>query len=236
MTIDLAILSLVLLSGLLGLASGAIKQAAHLIGMAFAYLAALPLAAALTPMLAQKLGYPPAAVKVGLSVACFSVLYGVGTFAALCALRKLAGDREKSRLDRAAGFVLGAGKAGVVVFVMLSAVLFFEKPLVQALGKTPEKIEQSNIIALVRRHNLFDAIPFPALDKIQRLMNAAKDPKAAQELMSDPKLKELLNDPKLKEVLQDESVAKALRSGDISALLNNPRIAALLKDSRIAEQ
>jgi len=203
--------------------------------LAFAYLAARPLAAALTPALAPRLGFPPAGVKVALSLLCFSAVYAGGTLLVHLLLKKLAGNREKNRLDRAAGFLLGVGKASAVVFVLLSALLFFEKPLISALGKPSETIQRSAIVKLVRGHNLFDAVSFPALAKIEKLMAAARDPKAARALADDPKLRELLNDPNLRAALQDETVAQALRSGDWSALLNNPKIASLLKDSRIAE-
>lgn len=235
MTLDLGILSVVILSGLMGAMSGALKQAASLIGLVFACLAFRPLAAVLTPMLAERLGYPPAAVKVGLSMVLFSVLFGVGTLASRAVLKKLAGDREKSRADRAIGFALGAGKAGAIAFVLLSAVLFFEKAMAEAMGETPFKMEGSRIADLARRHNLFDSIRLPALDKLRKLAAAAKDPKAAEELMNDPKVKKLLEDPNLKALLQDPATAKALQSGDLSTLLKDPRLAAFLKDSGIAE-
>ena len=235
MALDALLVALLLLLGLQGLASGAISQLAHWAGLGFAYLAARPLAARLTPLLAPALGFSPIGVRVLLSLVCFSVLYAGGTLIVHWALKKLAGNWEKGRLDRSAGFVLGVGKAAAVAFVLLSVALFFEKPLAGAFGKPPESVQRSFLIGLVRKHNLFEAISFPALARIERLLEAARGAHPGDALSDDPKLRELLSDPSLQAALKDETVARALRSGDWSALLNNPEIASLLKDSRIAE-
>ena len=64
MNLDLLIAGLLAVFGLLGLASGAIKQLTHWAALAMAYIAAGPLAGQLTPVLAPRLGLPPVAVKI----------------------------------------------------------------------------------------------------------------------------------------------------------------------------
>ncbi len=156
MNFDLAIAGLLLMFGLLGLASGAIRQLTHWAALALAYVLAWPVAARLTPLLAPKLGFPPAAVKIGLSSLGFFVLYAVGAVVFHFVLAKLAGGRENGRWDHAGGFLLGLGKGTVIVFVVLSVAIYFEKPLTQFAGEPPAAVEKSQVVAFVRRQNVFD--------------------------------------------------------------------------------
>jgi membrane protein required for colicin V production len=237
MNVDLLIAGLLAMFGLLGLVSGAIKQLSHWAGLGLAYVLAWPLAGRLTPLLAPRLGYPPIGVKIGLSVLGFFALYVLGTIAAHFALAKIAGNREKGRLDHAGGFVLGLAKGGVIVFVALSTALFFEKPLTEALGRLPDAAQKSAVVGFVRRHNLFDVVSLPAMAKIQKLAEAARNPQSAQSLESmEPQLQEMLKDPALQSMLKDQHLDEMLKSGDMSAIKNDPRLSALLKDPRISDQ
>ena len=133
--------------------------------------------------------------------------------------------------------MLGLGKGAVILFVAISAALFFETPLTEALGKPPEAVQRSAVVAFVRKHNLFDSVSLPALAKIQKLAQAARNPESAQSLESvEPQLQELLKDPGLQSMLKDGNLEQILKSGDISAIKNNPQISALLKDPRISEE
>lgn len=236
MNFDLLIAALLIILGLLGLVSGAIRQLTHWAALALAYILAWPLASRLTPVLAPKLSLPPAAVKIILSSLGFFGLYALGAVVFHLILAKLAGNRENGRWDHAGGFLLGLGKGTVIVFVALSVAVYFEKPLTQALGRPPAAVENSRTVAFVRRHNLFDSVPAPILAKIEKLAAAARDPESGQSLESlEPELKGLLKDPHVQSLLKDGNLDQILKSGDISALKNDPRFSALLKDPRITE-
>jgi hypothetical protein len=158
----------------------------------------------------------------------------IGTLAAGRLLSKLFPDRQGGRGDRAFGFALGAGKGAVLVFAALSLLLFFEKPLTQALGAPPPSVRKSRIVAFTRRHDLFEAVPVPALAGLQKLIDAAKSPGGMRGLENQPELRRLLDDPRLRAALQDDALSQALKSGDLSSLRNDPRLKALLDDPRLA--
>jgi membrane protein required for colicin V production len=234
MKLDLLVAGVVALFGLLGLFSGAINQLRHWAGLILAALAARPLAARLTPLAAPPLGLSPMIVNVALSAALCVVLYLIGMLAARAVLLKLFPGSQNGRGDRELGFALGAAKGGAIVFALLSLLVFFEKPLTKAFGAPPAAVRESRVVALVRRKDLLHAVNVPALAKVEKLAEAAKDPSKLKDLQNDPDLRRLLDDPRLKAALQNDELAQALKSGDLSSLQNDPRLKALLDDPRLA--
>jgi membrane protein required for colicin V production len=236
MAIDLGLAAALLAFGLLGAASGAIRQLTHWAGLACGALAAGPLAARLTPLVAPRVHFPAAGVRVALSSILFGLLAGLGALVVHAALSKLSGGREDGKWNRAGGFGLGVAKGGAVLFVLLSVLIFFEKPLIAHFGKPPAAVDESRAVALVRAHGLFETVHFAAANKLERLLEAARDPNKAQAMASDPEVRRFLDDPALKSALQDPALAAALRSGDLSALKNDPKLGALLNDPRFSEK
>lgn len=234
MTLDLAFAGIVAFFGLLGAFSGALKQLRHWLGLIAAALAARPLAARLTPYAAPRLGLSPSVANVALSALSFVLLLVAGTLAAGAALRGLFPDRQGGRGDRAFGFVLGAAKGAALLFVLLSLLVYFERPLTRALGAPPAAWSSSRAVAFARRRDLFDAVPVPALAMVQKLIDAARSPAGLKSLEDRPELRRLLDDPRLKAALQDGELSRALKSGNLSALRSNPRLKALLDDPRFA--
>jgi uncharacterized membrane protein required for colicin V production len=234
MITDLCLVAAVLAFGVFGYFSGAIRQLTHWAGLACGWLIAPRLAARLTPAVAARLRLPAVAVRVGLDGVLFCVLGALAAFFVHWILARLAGVAEEGRVDRAGGFALGAGKGGILLFALVSLLIFFEKPLVKRFGNPPRDVESSRAVRFTRGHSLLSVVPLPIASKLERLADAAKDPRAAQEaLAQEPDLKALLEDPALKSALQNDSFLRALKSGDLSALKNNPRLAALLKDPRL---
>lgn len=175
-------------------------------------------------------------MRVVLTGLLFGALGGLGAALVHAALAKIAGKREGGRADGAVGLVLGAGKGGTLVFVALSVLLFFEKPLIRLYGPPPTFIATSRTVALVRRRGLFQIVSLPAVAKLERLLAALRDPASARELLAkDPGLHALLDDPRLRAALKNEQNARTLLSGDAAALKNNPELAALLHDPRLAQ-
>lgn len=225
---------MVLVFGLFGYFSGAIRQATHWLGLALAYVAARPLAARATPAAAPALGLSPSIVNVLLSALFFAVLLIAGTLIFRALAAKVFGERLNGRGDRAFGFALGAAKGSALLYLLLSLLVFFEKPLTKALGAPPAAIADSRLVGLARRHDLFHAVPLPALAKVQKLLDASRGPDGLKGLENEPELRRLLDDPQFKAALQDGALSQALRSGDLSALRNDPRLKALLDDPRLA--
>src|SRR5258708_820880 len=129
MNCDLALALILLVFGVLGFVSGAIRQVAHWSGLACGALLSRAAAGSLTPLLAPRLGWPAAVVRVGLTGLSFVLLAAVVGMVVRAVLFKMTDGGEDGRANRALGFVLGAGKAAALLFAGLSLALFFEKSL-----------------------------------------------------------------------------------------------------------
>jgi uncharacterized membrane protein required for colicin V production len=236
MKLDMIILGLLALFGVMGILSGAVKQLAHWAGLILGFCAARPLASALAPLAARSLGWPPVLLNVILSCLLFLLLSAVGAALTHLLIARFLRGHENGAGNRALGFILGAGKAAAGIFVALSALLFFEKPLAQAAGAFDSQTKDSVAVAFVRAHNLFASLHLPALSGIRGILEAMKDPQAAQALLNDPSLKALLDDPRLKALLTDPAIKKAMESGDLAPLRDSAKVKELLNDPQLAEQ
>ena len=240
--VDFAFLAVVAVFGLLGYLSGAIRQLAQWAGLAAAYFLARPLAAQLTPLLTPRLASllppkiqpPPAVVNMVLSSVLFCTLFLVGGIVLTALVSKLLGGHGNGKANKIGGVLLGAGKGAVILFAALTVILFLEKPLTQVFGGLPEPLAKSLSLGFTRAHNPLESAPLPALARLEKLMDAARDPNKAEALLKDPELRKMLDDPSLTSALKDGELQKALSGGDWSALKSDPRLAELLKDPRIA--
>jgi uncharacterized membrane protein required for colicin V production len=233
MALDLGLAVVVLVIGLLGLRSGAIRQLSHWAALICAYLLSGPLAVWATPAVATRLGFSPSLVKFGLSALFFLALSITANMAVHRVLGGSHGEREGGRPDRFFGFILGTGKGAVFAYALLCGLLSFEGPLTRAFGRPPASFDGSNAVAFARAHNLFASIAVPAIARLEKLAAAAKDPEAARALGQDAQFKALLDDPALKAAVGDPALLKALETGDVSGLKNDPRFKALLDDPRL---
>lgn len=227
MTLDLWILAALGLFAAIGFYTGAIQQFSHWIGILAAYFCAKPLAALLAPGLAVRMGWPPELAAVGLSVVCLPVILIVTTLIARWILNAIIPGDQRNMPDRIAGIFLGAGKAGVIAWVALAAVLAFEAPLVKYLPGAEAALKASSAAAFTRKHSLFDSVAPAVLGKFRAVAAMRDDPKQAQALLNDPAIKSLFDDPVLKQ---------ALEKGDASALLENPQVKKLLADPELAKK
>jgi len=227
MTLDLWILAALGLFAAIGFYTGAIQQFSHWIGIIAAYFCAKPVAALLAPVLSERMGWPPALTAVGLSVVSLPVILIIATLIARWILNAIIPGKQRNMPDRIAGIFLGAGKAGVIVWAALAAVLAFEEPLVKHIPGAEAVLNASSAAAFTRKHSLFDSASLSVLDKVRAVAAMRDDPKMAQALLNDPALKSLLNDPVLKQ---------ALEKGDSSALLANPQIKKLLADPELLKK
>ena len=221
MNIDLLILAALGLFAALGYRSGAIQQLSHWIGLAAAFLCAKPLAAAAAPLLAERMGWQTSPTAVGLSTLSMPVILIGAALGSRALLNAVIPGDQRNTPDRLAGIVLGAGKAGVIAWAALSAVLAFEQPLAQNLPGAKAALGASSAAAFTREHPLFASAPPSALEKLRSLAAMRDDPKLAA-LLKDPAINSLLNDPALKQ---------ALEKGEPSALLKNPQLKKLLEEN-----
>lgn len=158
MGLDLWILAALGLFGALGYRSGAIQQLSHWIGIAAAILFAKPLAAALAPIVAARMGWPEPLTAVGLSAVSMPVTLLAATLLSRMILNAVIPGDQRNKPDRLAGIVLGAGKAGVIVWAALSVAIPFEKSAAFP-ARASDALSSSEAARFVREHGLFAAAP-----------------------------------------------------------------------------
>ena len=242
MVIDLVILGVALLFGLLGAASGAARQVANVAALAAGFFTARPLGAALADRLDAVLERAPRlAVVVGATLFVFLAVALVVRMAVLGLLRRVlhgGEDREDRGLDHALGFILGAGKVLIVVYVLLCALTFLDDNVTVAGRQLGVASRESQAFALARRFNLFERAQVGAVKDLRSLTDAmrgaARDPRRAERLEKDPAFRALQDDPKVRRVLEDPAVVEAARRGDVAALLAHEGVQRLLADPTIA--
>ena len=227
MTLDLWILAALGAFAAIGFYTGAIQQFSHWIGLVVAYLCAKPIAALLAPVLAERMGWPPALAAVGLSAVSLPIILIVATLLARGILNAIIPGDQRNTPDRIAGIFLGAGKAGVIAWAMLAVVIGFEEPLAKHLPSAEAALNASSAAAFTRKHSLFDSASPSVLEKFRALAAMRDDPEQARAMLKDPALKSLFGDP---------AVKKALEKSDASALLENPQIKKLLADPNFAKK
>ncbi len=234
MKIDLAVAVFVLFFGVMGLISGAIRQLGHIGGLVAGYAGARPLAQLVAPWASKELGYPPLFTNIACTFLLFFGLYVVGTLVTRVVLTKLFPDGEHGALNRFGGLMLGAGKVALILFVILSGVVFLEKPVGQHFKAARKELKDSIAMALARRYNAFTGIP--QLEGLSKLAEAARDPEAQAKLAQDPKLKALQSDARLKALVNDSTVKQAFETGDYSALLGSVKVLNALNDPGLSEK
>jgi uncharacterized membrane protein required for colicin V production len=218
MSLDLWVLAALGAFAAIGYYTGAIQQLSHWIGMAAAYLCARPLSAALAPALAARMGWPLPLTAVGLSAVLMPVILICAALISRGILNALVPGDQRNTPDRIVGLVLGGGKAAAIVWVALSVVLAFEKPLAANYPEVKDALGASSAAALVRKHALFPEVSPSVQEKLRALGAMRGDPQMAQALLNDPALKQ------------------ALEKGDVSALLENPQVKKLLSDPELAKK
>ena len=212
-SVDFALLAVVVAFALLGARAGALRQAAHLAGLALAYFCVRPLAARLAPALSLQTRFSPELVGAALSGFLFFVLSILAAFLFARLVSAALGAFVGGRADRIGGLALGAGKGAVLAFAAASTLLVFEKPLA-GTAPLPEALLKSRVLDLARRCDAFGAARGKIDARLDALIGASRDPKAMRALLADPKLQKLLGGA----------------SADWSAVKRDPRVAALLSD------
>jgi len=236
--IDLVILGVVLLFAVLGALSGAARQVANLVALGTAYFAARHLGPLVAPRLAEAMDAPLLAGVIVGSLGVFLVVLLSVRYALTELLRWLLGARaEEGRgVDQFLGFLLGALKAGLVIYVLLSALTFVEQNVAVAGRKLGVSPRDSAVVVLARRYNLFQLTQFAPVHDLVRVMEATADPQRAARLARTPAFRALRKDPRVQRALEDPRLRAAVERGDVQALLRDDRVLQLIQDPTIADR
>jgi len=232
--IDLVVLALLLLAGLLGLASGAIRQLAHLGGLVAGWFSALPLAQLAGPSVAARYGYHLLLTTVAACFVCFFLVYLAVVLLLRFVLGRVLPDGEKGMADRFGGFALGAVKGAALAFMVVSAVVVAEKYIVKLWPEFRKETAPSVAVRIARQHGLFASLP--VVNGLEKILDVAADPRAVAKLVEDPDFSALMRDPRIKGMANDRTVLKALQGGDVASLLSNVRVLDALNDPKLLEK
>lgn len=236
MTIDLLILSLVLLFAVIGAVTGAARQIAQTVAIGAAFFSARPLGNLLGPHTAKALQVPLVFGTVMATLGVFIVVLLALRFALTAIIaRILAGKNpDDHRLDRLLGFILGGAKVATLSYVLLSGLAFVDTHVTVAGKKLGISPKDSVAFKLARTYNLFEMTQFGGVKDLVEVARAANDPERARRLRADPAYKELKKDPRFQQALNDASLQHAMLTGDVSALLRNNAVLQLVQDPVMA--
>jgi membrane protein required for colicin V production len=221
-TIDLIVLACLVLFAVFGAVTGALRQLLNLA----AGLAGWLVARALGPYVADGLAHslPRAMARPAASALLF-----VGTFVAVGIVGRLIlraaagkGGPVRSPGDRGLGALIGAGQAGLAVWVLLSALVLLDT----RVGFLDPR--RSDFAALARDHNLLEKLDPPAVRVMRRLIKVMKDPKSSVDLRSDAEAQQLLDDPRVQSLLGSGG-EKGTFSPEAMKMLQDPELSGKLE-------
>jgi membrane protein required for colicin V production len=227
-TLDLAVLGLVLLAAAAGAVSGGLRQVLKLAALVAGWAAARWLA----PWLVRELDPRSSAAWALIVAGTFVAGWLVGSLLARAILRAVQGEEEEpGRLDRLLGAVLGAAKGVLVTWVLLSLLTLLGGRLV--LGPLQVESRGSRAAALVARHDIFSLADARTARTARRLMEAWRDPVKRERLLRTPGWSRLLETSGLRSALDRgaggaEDAAGTARQ-KVEALLEEPELRTLLE-------
>lgn len=238
MSLDLALLGVILVVALLGAVSGAARQISNLVGMVLAYLGARPIGTWSGPWLERAFQLPGSVGIVTGTLAAFVVIWLVCRMVFTRVLQRLfAGEDPESRsVDRTLGFVLAGVKITLVLWIFICALAFVEQNVSVAGKRFGVSPRDSRAFALARRFNIFELTQFAPVKDLATVVTAAADPSRAKGLRRDPAFQRLQKDPRFHRALTDKSLHDAFERGDYRALLRSNLILQLIQDPAMAGQ
>lgn len=229
MTVDLAVLAVLVVAAIAGALSGALRQLVSLGAALLAVAAARGLSHPVGEGLARR--FTPSA-RVLAPALLFLGVFSLASLLGRAALRLggLAGA-VRGPVDRSAGALLGGAKAGVVALAVLSLWAL-------AGDLVPEGIARyargSDFVAVAKAHNLVVASLDPqAARRLERALEAARRARAQGLLERDPDSARLLDE--MEELqgagalpVDPDHAARALQDPEVRALVE--RLAGRIKD------
>jgi membrane protein required for colicin V production len=148
-TLDLLLLAALAAAALAGAATGLLRQLSRLVAASLALLGARSLGPAIAGPVSRFV--PPFAVGPVASALAFAALYlTLAVLLGLVARALRAAGGVPAAADRGGGALLGGAKAALVLWVLVSAVVAWGRPLP---GVGPLHVEESGFAAFARERN-----------------------------------------------------------------------------------
>jgi membrane protein required for colicin V production len=228
-TLDLAVLAVLVAAALGGAASGALRQGVQLAAVAAGWLAARHLAPAVADGLGKSI--PGFVARPAASMLLFLGGAALAGFAgrALLNARGIA-HAVRGPSDRGAGALLGGAKGALVVWVLLSIATLAGEFRVGPVAIDPKT---SDFAAFAKVHNLLARFDPEKARTLERLLELARDPVEAARLERDPDARRLLADPRVRALTaKDADRASPPTAEETERLLSDPELSGLLSRLR----
>ncbi len=222
MNVDLTVLALLVLFAVLGARSGALRQLVMLASAVLGYLAARHFAPPLAAGFTRGAGQPVARALAGVLL-FFAVLFAASFLGRSLIARIAGGQAMRGPADRGLGALLGAAKAALGLWVVLSAFVLVGRPLGPAAFRLTAG--DSDFAELARDCNVLESWGGATAATLRSVLRALRDPGAASRLARDEDVRALLDDPRLKQLLEQSQ-----RRPDDAGLIATPEALRLLKD------
>ncbi len=223
MNIDLTVLALLVLFAVLGALSGALRQLVMLASALLGYLAARYLAPPVAAGFTRGSGQPAARALAGVLL-FFAVLFAASFLGHALVARAGGGQAMRGPADRGLGALLGAAKAALGLWVVLSAFVLVGRPV----GPSSFRLDprDSDFAAIAGDFNVLDAWVSPTAATLRRVLRALRDPRASPRLLGDEDVRALLGDPRLQQLLAQsqggaEEAGRAVTTPEALRLLSD---------------
>jgi uncharacterized membrane protein required for colicin V production len=225
----------------LGWRTGALGQALRIVA-AIAVILLGPIAAELAreAMFGQSRLAEPI-IEVASYFVGITLLYVSVVAAGWIAIRAMRATSDGlTRLDRTAGAGVGAVKASLLVYILMSGVLLLWSPLQNIDPDDDLHLRDGYSTAMAAEYDLLSPWRLPELDALHRMLRVGasvrEGDKAAVLRERDQAAADLLRREAVAELLQDEQLMEAVRADRYPETLADARIRALLNDDPFVEK
>jgi uncharacterized membrane protein required for colicin V production len=141
-----------------------------------------------------------------------------------------------SKTDRAAGGVVGALKAGLIVYLLVFVAIFIEKGLEKTDPDDNLRIRDSALSATVKDNNVLAPWYLPKLGTVHDMVKvavAAKEQNQSQILRDNSVASDVLRRDRIKGILADDALVDSILRKSYPEMLADGRIRDLLRDDEL---
>lgn len=237
MALDVTALAVFLMLTFLGYRSGLTSQLIRIGALAAVVLASPTVAAVIRESLFGEVGVAEPVVE-GLCVflAGITIYFGISLAGWLAAgtMRKASGTL--SNADHAAGGLVGAFKAGIIIYLLIFVVIFVEEGIERTDPENHLRIRDSEVTKWVKENNVLAPWHLPELQRVHQMVAVAHDAAEAgkTDLVRDNAIaSDVLRRDRVKHILQDEALTDLVLQRRYAEMLADGRIRDLLRDDDI---
>ncbi len=239
MALDVVALALFLALAFLGWRSGLTSQLIRLGALAAVVAASPMVAAVLRESFFGEVEVAEPMIEGACIFAAGLVIYFGISLAGWLAVRTMRkASPVLSKTDRAAGGVVGALKAGVIVYLLVFVAIFVEKGLEKTDPDDHLRIRDSSLSMVVKDSNVLAPWYLPKLGTIHDMVKVAVEAKSqnrSQLLRDNSVASDVLRRERIKSLMEDEALVDVILAKNYPEMLADGRIRDLLRDDELMQ-